>query len=66
MQETYITICNLVTGFSNYSDYLLKNPILESYIKALIEVINNIKINTEKITLVEIGKDLRSDICYEG
>ena len=58
MQETYQTICNLVIGFSIYSDFLLKNPILEPYIKALIEVINKIKVNTEKITLVEIGKDL--------
>ena len=58
MQETLQTICGLVFGFSNYADYLLKNPSLEPYIRALIEVVNKITENTKMIILFEIGKDL--------
>ena len=58
MQVTFQTICGLVIGFANYSVYLLNNPGLEPYLRALIDVINIIKVNTKRITLVEIGKDL--------
>ena len=58
MQETFQIICGLITGFANYSVYILNNPSLEPYLRALIDVINKIKVNTKKIMLVEIGKDL--------
>ena len=56
--EKYKTICGLVTGFENYSNYIMSNPSLEPYIQALIDVINRISQYNNKITLIEIGKDL--------
>ena len=40
----------------------MNNPNLEPYINALIFVINKIKPNTSKITLVQIGKDLSFEL----
>ena len=56
--EKYRIISGLVTGFNNYSNYIMSNPPLEPYLQALIDVINRIKDYNRKITLVEIGKDL--------
>ena len=58
MQIAFKTISSLVSGFNNYSIYLLNNPVLEPYIRSLIDVIKIIKPNIKKIYLVEIGKDL--------
>ena len=58
MEETLKTINSLVVGFTNYSVFLSSNPAIEPYIKALIEVINKINPYTNKIILIEIGKDL--------
>ena len=58
LAEKYRIICGLVTGFTNYSNYIMNNPPLEPYLQALIDVINRIKDYNRKITLVEIGKDL--------
>ena len=58
IQEAFQIICKLIIGFSDYSIYLLNNPVLEPFIRALIEFVNKIKDNTKKIILVEIEKDL--------
>ena len=58
IEEAFKTICGLIDGFSNYSNYIMNNQALEPHIIALIDVIKKIKTNTKSITLVEIRKDL--------
>ena len=62
MGEAFRIICGLIFGFANYSRYIMNNPGLEPYIRALIEVIRRINTNTKRITLVEIGKDLSFEL----
>ena len=58
LEGKYRNICNLVTGFTNYSNYILNTPALEPYLDALIDFINKINEYNKKISLIEIGKDL--------
>ena len=48
----------MVSGFSDYSIFIMNNPALEPFIRALIEVANKLKDFSKIIILVEIGKDL--------
>ena len=65
IEETFKIASDLITGFLNYSNYFLNNPASEPYIRALIEVVNLIKINTEKITLIEIRKDFSFELIIK-
>ena len=56
------TISGLIDGFSNYSNFIMDNPALESHISALITVVNKIKYNTKKIILIQIGKDFSFEL----
>ena len=58
IKETFETACNLIIGFNAYSTYILSNPPIEPYIRALIDVINKVYSNINKIILIEIGKDI--------
>ena len=57
VQGTYFEINNLVTGFSTYSNYIFNNPIIILFIRALLEVVNEIKPNTNMLNLLSIEKD---------
>ena len=57
VQDAYINITSMVRNFNNYSNYIISNPIIALYIKVLVEVIREIKDNTNGITLLLIEKD---------
>ena len=57
VQDTYFEINNLVSGFSTYSNYIFNNPIIILFIRALIEVVKEIKPNTSMLNLLSIEKD---------
>ena len=57
VQGTYFEINNLVTGFGIYSNYIFNNPIIILFIRALLEVVNEIKPNTSMLNLLSIEKD---------
>ena len=61
-KEAFKNASDLIIGFLNYSNFFLNNPETEPYIQALVEVVNIIKINTEKITLIEIRKDFSFEL----
>ena len=58
IQDAYNNINSLIIGFSNYSDYIMRYPSIEPYLRALIDVVIKIRSSIKKITLVEISKDL--------
>ena len=62
MEEAFRTASELIVGFSNYSNYLVSNPGLEPYIRALIKVVSRIKSNTKRISLAQIQKDLSFEL----
>ena len=62
LQEALQTASELIVGFANYSNYLINNPALEPYIRALIKVVSKIKSNTMRITLAQIQKDLSFEL----
>ena len=62
ISEVFQTISGLIDGFSNFSNYMMNNPCLESLISALIIVVNKIKSNTKSITLIQIRKDLSFEL----
>ena len=57
VQDAYINITSMVKNFNNYSNYIVSNPIITLYINVLVEVIREIKDNTNGITLLLIEKD---------
>jgi ABC-type multidrug transport system ATPase subunit len=62
LQEALQTASELIVVFANYSNYLINNPALEPYIRALIKVVSKIKSNTMRITLAQIQKDLSFEL----
>ena len=57
VEDDFSEICNLIRGFNNYSKYILGNPSIILLIRALIEVIKEIKPNTKDLKLLNIEKD---------
>ena len=57
VQREYFEIRNLVKGFDVYSEYILSNHLIILLIRALIEVIKEIKPNTKDLELLNIEKD---------
>ena len=55
--DAYNEVINLVKGFNIYSNYIFSNPIIILYIRALIEVVREIKPNTSELTLIQMEKD---------
>ena len=62
IEEAFQIISDLIVGFSNYSNYIMNNPVLEPYIRSLITIVNKIKSNTKTIILAEIRKDLSFEL----
>ena len=56
--DAFEQISRLISGFTNYSGYILNYPQVEPYIRALIDVTIKIQSSTKRIILIEIGKDL--------
>ena len=57
VQDEYITAIRLIQDFNRYSNYIFANPIITLYIRALNNVIREIKPNTLRIRLLQIEKD---------
>ena len=55
--DAYNEVINLVKGFNIYSNYIFSNPIIILYIRALIEVVREIRPNTSGLTLIQMEKD---------
>ena len=58
VEDYFAEINNLVKDFNTYSNYILGNPIIILLIKALIEVIKEIKPYTKDLKLLKIEKDI--------
>ena len=56
---------NLIEGFDVASNYLKQNPVFGPYLKALIKVVENIKIKTQKISLYLVGKDFSFELIIQ-
>ena len=57
VQDSYFEINNLVSGFNTYSNYIFNNPIITLFIRALIDVVKEVKLNTSMLNLLSIEKD---------
>ena len=64
ISEAFKTISGLIVGFINFPD-LMNNKILETHIKALVNVVIRIKSNTKRIILSKIRKDLSFELILD-
>ena len=62
VQDDYIAITNLVQDFNKYSNYIMSTPIITLYIRVLIQVAQEIKPNTSRLKLLQIGKDFSFEL----
>ena len=65
INQTLNTICSLVAGFNNYSNYILANQFFEPYLRCLINVIEKIKPKTKMISLYLIGRDYSFELVIQ-
>ena len=62
INETFNKASSLIGGMGSYSHFILSNPGFEPYLILLITVIERIRNETQKITLISIGKDLSFEL----
>ena len=65
LEQLFNTICSLVAGFNNYSNFILQNQFIEPYLRALINVVQKIKDKTKQISLYIICKDYSFDLVIQ-
>ena len=65
LEHYFSVISSLVSGFNNYSNYILPNQFFEPYLKALINILQKIKPMTKKISLYLIGRDYSFELVLE-
>ena len=62
IEKLYNNISSLVEGVNKYYNYIFSNMTIEPYLKGIINIVNKINNNTNKIYLNEIGKDLSFEL----
>ena len=65
LEQLFNIICTLVSGFNNYSNFIIQNQFIEPYLRALINVVQKIKDKTKKISLYIICKDYSFDLVIQ-